>query len=642
MPTRKKLLFMKRFLYTFLCSCVLLACTGPSIKDQLDTCEQDMERNPKDTYKVLLGVQDAERHLSDEDEARLAILTIKAKDLAYESLVGTDSLELKKAIDYYTKNDDWRMLMWGYYLLGGVYRDVGDAPKGVGAYMKVVELADTTKSDCNYRVMARAMAQMSELQELQKVQSKAIESIKQAEDYSLKGRDTTYYYDCAFGLVGLQALYGNYEPLIHRSFQLIQDCLEYGDTAQSIKQCVGFAWFFLQIDMVAEADSMLNLYNRYDGRPYPIFFGTKGKAHLAHGRLDSAESYFRRELEADDWNNRQTAYRGLKEVFERRHQLDSALKYATLQCDAVDSDYKHKVSEDIVQMEQVFNYEAEKERANRMEVERAQLHRLIALLLLVMALIGAVVAVFWQRRVARMRETQMAHEKHVEQMKAEAANAEARLARMESSLMQNQVELEKHRNSLLHIQQELEVERERKVEALEERQKSWHRIRALETELQRREQMMAELQEDIQRKETEMEQVRGEMEQMNNLLEEFREDARQMVNLTEGVKAMKACLKAGRLATSEAWEELQKEIHRLYPSFIKDLHKQVSSINSTELRVSMLLKMGFTFSEIATLTGLSPSTMTKSRRHLYKKAFSKEPKDLEEVDQWLAEMEKGQ
>ena len=76
--------------------------------------------------------------------------------------------------------------------------------------------------------------------------------------------------------------------------------MAYGDTLLAVYRTVGFAWFFLQQGMVQEADSMLCLYDCYDGRPYPIYYGTKGENHLAHGRLDSAEYCFRKELEAAD------------------------------------------------------------------------------------------------------------------------------------------------------------------------------------------------------------------------------------------------------------------------------------------------------------------------------------------------------
>lgn len=146
--------------------------------------------------------------------------------------------------------------------------------------------------------------------ELQNVMPKAIESLQQAQEYAFRAEDTTYAYYCMFNSIGLHALQGNYIPLMEDVPKLVQNCLEYGDTLLAIYRAVGYAWFYLQNNRITEADSMLALYDRYNGRPYPIYYGTKGEAHLAHGRLDSAESYFRKELEATDRNNRQTGVSG--------------------------------------------------------------------------------------------------------------------------------------------------------------------------------------------------------------------------------------------------------------------------------------------------------------------------------------------
>ena len=633
---------MRRISVIILCFCALGSCNSPSIKGKLDTYEQDLERNPKEIYEVLRGLQNSEQYLSDEDEARLAILTVRAKDLAYIPLEGKDSTGLRKAIDHYDRKHDHRMLMQGYYLLGGVYRDIGDAPKGVETYMKVIEAADTTSKDCDYRVMARAMAQKSYLQELQNVLPKAVESIQQATYYALRGRDTTYYFYCAFGYVGVKLLIGDYTPLRENAMPLIHQCMAYGDTLLAVHRNIGFAWFFQQLKLLQEADSMLSLYDRYDGRPYPVYYGTKGENHLMHERLDSAEWCFRKELEATDWNNRQTAYRGLKKVFAQRHQLDSALKYATLQCDAVDSDYQHKVSESIVQMEKVYNYEAEKEKATKSEADKAKLQRMLAYLLAAIVLVGACVIVAWQRRGARMRERILKQEKHAEQLKAQMAQviverngAEAKLAKMETSLAKYQTEVERQKNAQWRIQQELDAECKRHVEAQEEQLAQQRRIQELEAEKRKGETAINALQKEIRRKEMELEEERQRLKDMTIDLEEFREEARQMANMTDAVKAMRKRIEMDKPATTREWEALQKEVNRLFPKFIRVLRKQVAGLNDTELHVAMLFKMDFNPSEIATLTNLSPSAITKCRRRLYEKAFDTEPTDSKVASQWL-------
>ena len=213
---------MKRLFYIVCCLFLVMGCNDPSIKDELDTYEKGLETNPEATYQIL---KDAEP-VTQEDKARLALLTIKAKNLAYVPLEGKDTINVLDAIDYYQRKRDTDQVMLGYYLLGSIYRDLGDAPRGVEAFQKVIEVADTTKEDCNYRLMARAEAQKSDLEELQKVRPKAIESSYKAEYYSWKARDTTYAIQVAFETIGLHFLNGNKQPLIQQAPNLIQNCLE--------------------------------------------------------------------------------------------------------------------------------------------------------------------------------------------------------------------------------------------------------------------------------------------------------------------------------------------------------------------------------------------------------------------------------
>lgn len=91
----------------------------------------------------------------------------------------------------------------------------------------------------------------------------------------------------------------------------------------------------------------------------------KGRVLAASGQLDSAEYFFRKELEVQDWNNRQAAYRGLRMLFEQKGLADSVCKYAPLQCDAVDSSYQEKLSQDLQNLHELYDY-------NRLQAENSQ------------------------------------------------------------------------------------------------------------------------------------------------------------------------------------------------------------------------------------------------------------------------------
>ncbi len=622
---------MSRIFYLFGCFFLLIGCNKSSIKSHLDAYEEDIERNPKSVYLILKDT----KPVTDEDRARYALMTIKAKNLAYIPLEGADTTMVLDAIDYYRKQRDTEQQMLGYYLLGSIFRDIGDAPQGVEAFQKVIEMADTTQKDCDYRLMARAEAQKSDLQRLQNVLPEALESSYRAEHFAWKARDTSYAFDNAFGIINLYFLNGDHQLFIKRVPQLIQDCLEYGDTSMVVYYSISFAWFYLQQRQTKDAQRMIQLYDRYDGTPYPMYYGTKGEFFLALQQLDSAEWCFRQELEAKDWNNRQAAYRGLKKVYEQRHQADSALKYATLQCEAVDSNYHHKVSESIIQMKHIYNYEASKEQVRSSEMARKELKNLLTVSLLsggiILLTMATVLLAFRNRQQRKMQEK----EKALAQEEERRVKAENKASEMETMLMQVREDLALQQAERDEIQRELAELHLPKAKEDSASDATQQRINELHELLKEKEQDIQVMEQEMRLKERELLEHQEEMDKMVVLMEALQQEARQMENLGDGVRQMRRQLELSKCATSRNWEALQQQIVKLYPSFIQTLRKQVKPILQNELRVAMLIKMDFQPIQIAVLMGLSAPFVSKTRRRLYLKAFDKEPENMKDVDNWL-------
>lgn len=601
------------------------------MKSAFDIHEQEIEKDPKVVYEKLLEMQPS----TDEDCARHALLTIRSKNLAYIPLEAKDTTLVLEAIDYYKKNKNVDQVMLGYYLLGSIFRDMGDAPQGVEAFQKVIELADTTKESCDYRLMARAEAQKSDLQSFQKVLEKSIESSYNAERYAYLARDTSYAFDIAFGIITLHALRNHFEPLISETSLLIQRCLEFGDTMMVAKWATSLSWLYLQQGMTEEAQRMMLIYERYDGAPYPIYYGTKGELFFACRQRDSAEWCFRKELEATDWNNRQTAYRGLKKVYEQEQRLDSALKYATLQCEAVDSDYEHKVSEYIIQMEHIYNYEASKQQARLSEMKQQKQKSMMTVLLLfgglVLFALATVFMVVRNRQQHRLQEK----ERELAQEEKRRAQSENRAAQMETILMQVREELDYQQAERNRIQLELAELYQSKNEESTTSEVTLLRIKELNTLLEEKEQDINEMEQEMRLKEQELLARQEEMDKMLDSIESLRQEAQQMEYFGNGVRQMRRQLEQGKQASFRNWEALQRQIVKLHPSFITTLRQQVRPILQNELRVAMLIKMDFQPAQIAELMGFSASFVSKTRRRMYAKAFGKEPGNMKDVDDWI-------
>ena len=120
----------------------------------------------------------------------------------------------------------------------------------------------------------------------------------------------------------------------------------------------------VELGQFDEAEKLLSIYEQHGGSvdmtthecSFPIYYYAKGRVLAAAGKLDSAEYFYRKELAAQDWNNRQAAYRGLRMVFEQKGLTDSVCKYAPLQCDAVDSSYQEKLSQNLQNLHELYDY----------------------------------------------------------------------------------------------------------------------------------------------------------------------------------------------------------------------------------------------------------------------------------------------
>lgn len=391
---------MKYFALFLIGTVMLAGCSHTSINQRLDIYESDIDESPNETYEILQKLQQQQLSLTHQEQNRLDFLTLKAKYCAYKVMTINDSIMINKVIDYFQDHSYSSYLQYAYYIQGGIYRSLGDASKAVESYNEAVGVADTNSNNCNYPLLARIYLQKSSLESSQALFENAVQSAQQALYYSIKGCDVSYEIDCRLYNIALHNLKKDFKPLLEESFPLVLRSLEI-DSFVATKETVGFAWYFLQLSMPLEARQMVSLFERYSGQvdvkrgtsTFPMYYGVKGKCLLAEHKLDSAEYFFRKEMEERDWNNRQTAYRGLKELYEMAGQKDSALKYATLQCEAVDSDYQHKITAEVQRLQTAYNYSRYREGLYQSQLTISQQRLMIAISVAVVLLLMVLVAV---------------------------------------------------------------------------------------------------------------------------------------------------------------------------------------------------------------------------------------------------------
>ena len=256
-------------------------------------------------------------------------------------------------VNYFDRHGNANEKMMTHYLKGRVHHDMGESPIALECYQKAVEMADTTRKDCDLRTLAAIYGQMADLFHLQYLPDDEMSAIKMAEYYDWKNNDTlsaiiayrlrtkVYHLRCDTDsmLYITNRCIDFYHKLGHNDLaaQLliipISVCLDRGQYEE--------AWKYMQIHE-NESGFFDKKGNIKPGKELYYFY--KGKYFLSQNKIDNAIIEFRKTLSG---GFSEAGYKGLLSAYEQRHIPDSIAKYARQYSTSNDSTFMH-VNQDMI------------------------------------------------------------------------------------------------------------------------------------------------------------------------------------------------------------------------------------------------------------------------------------------------------
>ena len=128
---------------------------------------------------------------SDGERMRMEAILDEADSLnrAYIPLSDHDSL-LTAAVCFYDRHGSHNDRLRAHYLLGCVYRDLGESPHALECYQAAVDAADTTEADCDYHRLMSVYGQMAILFHAQNLPSDEITMRQKAWRSAILAKDT--------------------------------------------------------------------------------------------------------------------------------------------------------------------------------------------------------------------------------------------------------------------------------------------------------------------------------------------------------------------------------------------------------------------------------------------------------------------
>ena len=542
----------------------------------------------------------------NEEKALEVMQDVSERNRKYQPLTERDDTMMQRVIAYYKEHGTSNELMEAYYLLGSVYRDLHEAPKAMEAFLEGINAADTTAEDCQYNILARLYGQKCDLLYQQSLHRQAMEEEKNVYKYAIKANDTLMMVASQWERLGKCFVLGDYQTIADESWTVLEESQRLGQYQRAAHKLCTSVLADIELGRLEDARRFLVIYEQsssdvdlktYESR-FPIYYYAKGRLLAAQGKLDSAEVFFRRELKETDWNNRQAAYRGLRNVFEQTGRKDSAVKYARLQCDAVDSAYQEMLSANLQNLHELYDYSRAQKDSYEKTIELEGRQRKLQVTWMVMAIVTALLMLSGYYLYAQYKK------------KIAKAEAEMNQARVELQEMEERMELLKERIS------HAENEEERRHLSDE-----WEQAR-----MGREEQMQV---------------VADKEKQLANLRHKARKsqgETKQKYEHSTLFKYLHAKSKNNKVLLPEELQQVENMLLTDDAGLLRRLYNEAPDATETERMMFLLLRLGLSRADVSRLMAHDQSSLSSISNRMFRRVKGHGPMNSAEAYNWLLEI----
>ena len=565
----------------------LSSCSNRKYEQTITRADNLMELS-QDSARSALAILDSIRpdlsKMGKSTQMRYQLVYAKGMNKGYVDFT-TDSL-MKEIVDYYDNHGTCQQQMLAHYLLGCVYRDLGDSPASLSCYNDAVEKVDTTSSDCDYKLLTRVYEQQGALFLSQSMPQNALSAYQKAEKYAWIAKDTLSAVLSYEHLGNIYEYMDNMNKVIEVYENASRRYRQYGYPVQAARALGGAIQALILTKQYAKAKKYMDVFEAESGYfqkdscysyiNYSHYYYLKG-LYCLESHSDSAKYWFTKCQEFAKTNNNKSFSAYAWYLYYIKHQqMDSVAKYSE-QAFAYNDSANLDMERDLMQkMQAIYDYDRWKNVAHNEEIKatRANLTLLVSILVSVSVIIIGILT-FLVYRKKRKLELQ------------------------EKEEQENMI-----RQQIYYTKQELELLRtvnDRKIADV----------------IKEKEQTINKLKEDL--KDIRDKYSNSSLSDVDILLKES--------SIYKRIKYLE--LHPKETMRENDWIELEGTIEQLIPSFIPLLKNR---LNVMAYRICLLVKLEISTSSIAILLGLSSSAISKNRKVMLEKLCGRsgKPKDFDE------------
>lgn len=595
---------MKKLFYITI-GILFLSCSKPQeYVKVLDHAKAILDEQPDSALQILDSLSSHESRMPKVYRMTYHLLRHQAQNKAYIPFT-SDSIA-QELTQYYDSHGTANEQMTAHYLLGCVYRDLGEAPQATDCFLNAIAKADTTYSGCNYHTLRNIYAQLADVYHKQLLLSEEIEASRQASYYSLIVKDTLNALLETDRIAGIYMLLNKRDSALSLLNKLIPTYKHYGFRRNGIAATTRLMYLYMEDPSKANEtktliDQFENEYGLNRGKELPPskrqFYYYKGRYYENINKLDSAEicyrSIYRPNMTIISMN---PMYKGLLSVFQKRHNADSVAKYAQLYCQVNDSSIAIKDQELTKQITASNNY-------SRMQKEafenKSKANKLINALIIVCV----IATLFTLYLIWKYRSNKKKKQEEIEKLKEAYANVTSEYNNNIRTL--NLLE-SVHKEVISTIQSELDKEKEKANDYKLRLNEIENKYIAVKTELENENELLKE----------EINSLK-----LHDIIKKDIEKSISFIDTSIVQKFLYFAEHSKLFVNSNEWDELITETSRFYPNLVNDLNKNDKTAEQ-EMRACILVVIGIRESDIARLLNVSPQRITNLKATINQALFN--------------------
>ena len=539
----------------------------------------------------------------------MKLLLLKTKSLNKLNCP-VDSDTLAELVDYFDRYGEANDKMLANYILGCRYIVDGNSSEALRFLRIAAEAADTADVACDYKTLHKIHVHTAMQLMGQNALTDAMAENILALRYALMAKDTFNAIITMEQRANIYMNQGHGDKALDIRSKLYDLYMKHGYEREAAISLWPLADMLIKSGKLVDAKCCLDVFEKKSGlidndgniEPgYEAYYIAKGRYLTKLENLDSAEYYFKKCIGVTkSYFNLNDCYVGLSDIYKRKHNPDSVIKYSDMARMVTDSMYAKMNTTHIQQMRAMYDYNEYKLSA---EVYKRKVGNAMLVVVIVVFITSLIVlGILWYIKRKKMAQRMVV-------LKYESNIAELERAKQELCDVN-----ERQQAEMKHIIDEKTNEIKRQSNTNESYRRNIQELERSRNELYAfSEKQKAEFNILIEEKDCQIRRLKNEMQKY--------EKVSNALSVISGYSDEPIVEQLKYRARKELKPMTVEEVNQLKKLFTEteSFCKIENLVNSNEYQVCMLVRIGFTPSDISILTGLSQSNISNIRKRLFTK-----------------------